>query len=88
MTNAYQNDNKGEQSDLDKNKWGALEKFFIFLIFSAKEKSNMKFMKRCIEKVLPLFDFLDHTTSNKLGVIRKLFNELDDESKIANLSLN
>jgi len=45
-------------------------------------------MKKVIEKVLPLFDFLEHTTLNKLLVLRKLFEELDEESKIHNSTLN
>jgi hypothetical protein len=45
-------------------------------------------MKRVVEKVLPLFDFIEHTTLNKLRVIRKLFEELDEELKIHNATLN
>jgi len=45
-------------------------------------------MKRVLEKVMPLFDFLEFTTINKLRVMRKLFEELDEEAKLKNFTLN
>jgi hypothetical protein len=41
-----------------------------------------------MEKVMPLFDFLQYTTLNKVKVMRRLFEELDEESKMKNLTLN
>jgi len=40
---------------------GPLEKFFIFLIFAAKHK-KLKIMKKIMEKLIPLFDFIDYAT--------------------------
>lgn len=45
-------------------------------------------MKSCFEKVLPIFDFLANTTLNKLMVLRNLFEEVDENCKYMNKSLN
>ena len=45
-------------------------------------------MRSVLQKVLPLFDFMEYTTANKLQVMKKLFEELDEEAKIKNLTLN
>lgn len=86
MTYSYQQDNKGKTEEFGADAWDPLEKFFIFMLFSTKK--HTKYMKRVLEKTMPLFDFLQHTTLNKLSVMRKLFEELDEEAKLKNLSLN
>ena len=86
MTYSYQQDNKGEMDEFDESNWAPLEKFFIFLIFLTKTSPRQ--MKGVMQKTLPLFDFLQHTTMNKLLVIRNLFEELDENCKFNNLTLN
>ena len=56
------------------------------MIFATKD--HKKIMKKVLEKILPLFDFMEHTTLNKLLVIKNLFEELDENCKFNNLTLN
>lgn len=64
-----------------------MEKFFIFIIFAARHK-KLRVMKKILEKLLPLFDFIDYANLKQLKILRKFFTELLDEVKEKHLTFN